>query len=137
MEILNDRWTLLIVRNALVGATRFDDFRRSLQIAPNMLADRLGRLAEEGILERRRYSERPVRHEYHATAKCHDLWPLLAAMVEWGDKYYAPQGPPRLLLHNECGHQISQQIVCSCCGTTVAHDAITTAPGPGHRPEVA
>ena len=137
MEVIGDRWTLLVVRNALVGMTRFDDFQRSLDIAPNVLADRLARLTDEGILERRQYSQHPPRYEYHPTAKGRGLWPLLTAMVEWGDRHYAPNGAPRLLLHADCGHPIAQQLTCTGCGATVESDEITTAPGPGAQPAVA
>ncbi|MCW2643577.1 MAG: hypothetical protein JWP76_5883 [Dactylosporangium sp.] len=137
MEVVGDRWTLLVVRNALVGMTRFDEFQRSLDIAPNVLTDRLARLTEEGILERRQYSQRPPRYEYHPTAKGRDLWPLLTAMVEWGDRHYAPNGAPRLLLHADCGQPIVQQLICTECDTTVTPDEITTMPGPGAQPAVA
>lgn len=134
MEVLGERWTLLIVRNALVGMTRFDEFQRSLGIASNVLADRLARLADEGILERRRYCDRPARHEYHPTEKGRQLRPLLATMVGWGDRYYAPHGAPRLLLHRECGHTIAEQLTCTHCHRPVSCDDVATAPGPGADP---
>lgn len=131
MEVLGDRWTLLIVRNALVGTTRFDGFQRSLGVASNVLTDRLARLTEQGVLERRQYSDRPARHEYHPTPKGCELWPLLVAMIEWGDRYYAPHGPPRLLLHRDCGHPVVEQLTCTDCHAAVPPDGVTTAPGPG------
>ncbi len=137
MEVLGDRWTLLVVRNALVGMTRFDDFQQSLGIAPNVLADRLTRLCAEGVLQRRQYSERPVRHDYVPTEKGRELWPLLAAMVTWGDAYYAPDGPPRLLLHGECGGPVVGQLTCTSCRSSVPPEDIITGPGPGARPAVA
>ncbi len=131
MEVLGDRWTLLIVRNALVGATRFDEFQQSLSIAPNVLTDRLTRLVAEGVLERRQYSARPERHEYLATDKGRGLWPLLAAMVAWGDQYYAPHGAPRLLLHEGCGGALEQQFTCSSCRGILTPGEVSTADGPG------
>jgi DNA-binding HxlR family transcriptional regulator len=131
LEIVGDRWTVLVVRSALAGATRFDDFRRRLEIADNVLADRLSRLTEEGILERRQYQDRPVRHEYLVTEKGRELWPILVAMVEWGDRYYAPDGPPRILYHDECGGQVLQHLTCAECDASVRPAEIATRPGPG------
>lgn len=133
LEVLGDRWTLLVVRNALVGMTRFDDFQRNLGLAPNVLSDRLARLCQEGVLERVQYADRPVRHEYVPTAKGRELWSVLTAMLEWGDRYYAPQGPPRLLLHAGCGGSVVQRLACEQCGKPVAPEEIATAPGPGAR----
>ena len=131
LEVLGDRWTLLVVRNALVGVTRFDDFRRGLDIADNVLSDRLARLTEEGILERRQYQHRPVRHEYVVTDKGRELWPVLSALVDWGDRYYAPNGPPRVLIHDQCGGQVLQHLTCAGCDATLTSGDISTRPGPG------
>src|SRR5215470_5562361 len=92
LEVLGDRWTLLIVREALRGVKRFDGFAASLGVAKNVLADRLARLCAEGILERYLYQDRPARHGYRPTAKGWELYPVLVAMMEWGDRHYAPQG---------------------------------------------
>jgi DNA-binding HxlR family transcriptional regulator len=131
LEVLGDRWTLLIIRNALLGVTRFDDHLRLLDLARNVLADRLTRLTEDGILERVAYQERPLRHEYRVTDKGRDLWPVIAAMVDWGDSYYAPSGPPRLLVHRQCGGVLEQHLSCQACRTTITAADITTRPGPG------
>jgi DNA-binding HxlR family transcriptional regulator len=95
LEIVGERWTLLIVRDAFLGLRRFDEFQESLGIARNVLTDRLNRLVDEGILERVRYSERPERHEYRLTAKGRDLNIALAGLRQWGDKYVSER-PPRL-----------------------------------------
>jgi DNA-binding HxlR family transcriptional regulator len=134
LEILGDRWTLLVVRCALVGVTRFDDFGRRLDIADNVLSDRLARLTDEGILERRAYQERPVRHEYLVTDKGRQLWPVLTALVDWGDRYYAPNGPPRILIHEHCGGQVLQHLVCGACDAHLSPGDISTRPGPGGGP---
>lgn len=132
LEIVGDRWTILVVRSALAGgSTRFDDFRQRLAIADNVLSDRLSRLTEEGILERRQYQDRPVRHEYVVTEKGRELWPILVAMVEWGDRYHAPNGPPRILYHAECGGEVRQHLTCAHCGDPVPPAEIATRPGPG------
>ena len=96
LEIVGERWTLLIIRDAFLGLRRFDEFQESLGIARNVLTDRLGRLVEEGILERVRYSERPERYEYHLTKKGRQLDVALAGLRQWGDTYLS-KTPPRIL----------------------------------------
>ena len=95
LEVVGERWTLLIVRDALLGLCRFDEFQESLGIARNVLADRLNRLVEEDILERVRYSDRPERYEYRLTRKGRDLEIALAGLRRWGDKYSSGK-PPRI-----------------------------------------
>src|SRR5437660_5826652 len=87
LEVVGERWTLLIIRDVLLGLHRFDEFQESLGIARNVLADRLARLVDEGVLERRRYSERPERYEYRLTAKGKELLVALTALREWGEKH--------------------------------------------------
>ena len=96
LEVVGERWTLLIVRDVFLGRRRFDELQESLGIARNVLTDRLNRLVEEGILERVPYSERPVRHEYRLTTKGLDLNVALTALRQWGDTYLS-EAPPRLL----------------------------------------
>lgn len=134
LEIVGDRWTVMIVRNALIGQTRFDQFLASLGVARNVLTDRLTRLTAEGILERRPYQQRPVRREYVVTDKGRALWPALIALLEWGDRYNAPDGPPRVMTHAVCGCQIRLQMFCDNCGTTVTPNAVSTRAGPGSAP---
>jgi DNA-binding HxlR family transcriptional regulator len=93
LEVVGERWTLLIIRDAVLGLRRFDQFQESLGIARNVLTDRLNRLVEEGILERVRYSERPERYEYRLTAKGRDLAVTLAGLRQWGDKYLSEKPP--------------------------------------------
>ncbi|MES1247346.1 MAG: helix-turn-helix domain-containing protein, partial [Actinomycetota bacterium] len=95
LEVVGERWTLLIVRDAFLGLRRFDEFQESLGIARNVLTDRLNRLVGEGILERVRYSERPERFEYRLTAKGRELNLALAGLRQWGDRYLSEQ-PPRV-----------------------------------------
>src|SRR5712691_7924310 len=96
LEVVGERWTLLIVRDAFLGLRRFDQFQESLGIARNVLTDRLNRLVEEGILERVRYSERPERFEYRLTRKGRELNIALTGLRQWGDKYLSEK-PPRVL----------------------------------------
>lgn len=123
LEVVGERWTLLILRDAFLGVRRFDDFQKDLGVARNVLQTRLRRLVEEGILERVPYQERPVRHEYRLTQKGRDLWPVLMTMMAWGDRYAAPAGPPTLVLHRDCGGAINDRRVCERCGAEVElHD---------------
>src|SRR3954453_17362438 len=119
LEVLGDRWTLLVIRDAFLGLRRFDDFQRDLGVARNVLTDRLGRLVEEEILERRRYQERPERFEYVLTAKGRDLWPVTMALLRWGDRHYATGGAPRLVRHRGCGGEITERLRCDRCGADV------------------
>jgi DNA-binding HxlR family transcriptional regulator len=121
------------VRDAWSGVTRFGDFLTRLEIARDVLADRLARLTEEGILERRAYQERPVRHEYRITEKGLALVPVLVAMIEWGDRYHAPSGPPREVIHAECGGHVTQALTCDDCGIALAPADLSTRRGPGAR----
>jgi DNA-binding HxlR family transcriptional regulator len=131
LEVVGDRWTLLILRDTAFGARRFDDLQRSLGLARNVLSARLQRLSADGLLERRRYQERPPRYEYAQTQKARDLWPVMAALMRWGDKYHAANGPPRLLRHRGCGGDIAQQWACATCGAEVTAEDIESQPGPG------
>jgi DNA-binding HxlR family transcriptional regulator len=92
LESIGEWWSILILRDAFQGFTRFDEFRKSLGIAPNMLSRRLSHLTEAGLFERRRYSEHPPRHDYVLTEKGRDLFPVVMAIFAWGNKHLAPKG---------------------------------------------
>ena len=120
LELIGERWTLLIVRDIFRGHRRFDALQRDLGIARNVLANRLDRLVEEGILEKRPYEERPPRYEYFLTEKGIDLWPVLVSLVKWGDKHEpGMDGPPVVVRHKECGGEIDDHFTCEECGTRV------------------
>src|SRR5712671_1929125 len=93
LERVGEWWSILILRDALHGLRRFDQFQKSLGIAPNMLARRLNALVDAGLLERRRYSEHPPRDEYVLTARGRDFRPVLIALLAWGNRHFAPEGP--------------------------------------------
>ena len=117
LELIGERWTLLIVRDVFRRIRRFDDLQRSLGVARNVLANRLDRLVDEGILVKRLYQERPPRYEYFLTEKGIDLWPVLVSLVKWGDKHEPhEQGPPAILRHKGCDGEISDHFICEACG---------------------
>ena len=100
LEVLGERWTMLVIRDVFNGKRRFDQIQENLGVARNVLSNRLARLVEEGILEKRAYQERPPRYEYFLTEKGLDLWPVMIGLLHWGDRYLAePEGPPMLIRH--------------------------------------
>jgi DNA-binding HxlR family transcriptional regulator len=131
LELVGERWTLLVIRDALLGTRRFDDFRRSLGISRNVLAQRLQRLCDEGIFERRRYQQHPERYEYRLTDKGLALWPVTVTLLKWGDAYYAEHGPPRIVEHRGCGGQITERQTCQRCGAELTVRDVLARPGPG------
>ncbi len=134
LEVVGEWWSMLIVRDAFLGVRRFDDFQSRLGISRNILTTRLTSLVEAGVLQKVAYHERPVRHEYRLTAKGHDLWPVLTAMREWGDKWAAPDGPPLEVVHDACGEVMVVNHSCRTCGEHVDYRAVHARPGPGARP---
>lgn len=131
LEVVGDWWTLLIVRDALFGVSRFDDFQARLGISRNVLNQRLNRLVAEGVLERVPYQDHPPRYDYRPTAKGVDLWTVLTAMRQWGDRWAAPGGPPVEAVHRPCGHRAEMVPTCSACGEQVAPQDIEPVLGPG------
>jgi DNA-binding HxlR family transcriptional regulator len=132
LEVVGERWSVLIVRNALfAGSTRFSDFQRSLGIATNVLKTRLDGFVEAGIMQRRQYSEQPDLYEYLLTDKGRDLAPALIALTEWGDRWAAPDGPPILYRHSICGSDVGHRVVCSTCGRVDDPAEVGALPGPG------
>jgi DNA-binding HxlR family transcriptional regulator len=129
LEIVGERWTLLIIRDAFLGLRRFDQFQESLGIARNVLTDRLNWLVDEGIFERVRYGERPVRNEYHLTPKGRDLLLPLTAFRQWGDKYLS-QKPPALLRRKSDSKLVVAALVAKSPGALRA-EQLELVPGPG------
>lgn len=135
LELVGERWTILIVRDAFLGVRRFDDFQRDLGIARNVLQARLERLVEEGIMRRELYQERPPRYEYKLTRKGVDLWPTIVALLQWGDRHAAPEaGPPVELLHKGCGGAVDSRRRCERCGAELEAWDAEARPGPGALP---
>src|SRR5438067_539272 len=131
LEVVGEWWSMLIVRDAFLGITRFDQFQERLGISRNILNHRLAHLAGHGVLRKVRYSEHPPRFEYHLTAKGRDLWPVLTALRQWGDTYAAPDGPPLQVLHKGCGEITDAIMTCSGCGERLTARDVTAVPGPG------
>jgi DNA-binding HxlR family transcriptional regulator len=132
LEVLGERWTLLIVRDALMGLRRFDDFQHRLGVARNVLTDRLGRLVDAGILERLPYQDRPLRHEYRLTQMGRELGVPVISLMHWGDRHLAgPDGPPRLTRHRDCGGTVALTFTCAGCGGTVSPGEVDVVAGPG------
>lgn len=136
LSFLGERWALLVLRDLFLGRRRFEEFQESLGVASNVLSQRLATLVEEGIVERRPYSEHPERFEYLLTEKGRDLQPVLLAMLAWGDRYTAgPAGPPLETVHDGCGHAFHAVATCSECGEAVDARNIHSRPGPGASDE--
>lgn len=131
LEVVGEWWTLLIVRDAFLGITRFDDFQERLGISRNVLGQRLGRLVEAGVLAKVPYSEHPPRFDYRLTETGRDLWPVIDSMRQWGDKHAAPEGPPLQLIHRECGEVSEPHLVCSSCGEPIGARDVRAISGPG------
>ena len=131
LEVVGEWWSMLIVRDAFFGVTRFEDFQRRLGISRNILTQRLQHLTEAGVLSRIPYSEHPRRFHYRLTDKGRDLWPVLTAMRQWGDRYAAPDGPPLHMVHQACGETVDAVMVCSACGVPLGARDVRVTPGPG------
>ena len=129
LEIIGERWTWLIIRDAFLGITKFIDFEQSLGIARNVLTDRLNRLVEEGIFERVLYQERPTRYEYRLTQKGSDLFTALNALRQWGDQYLSDK-PMRLLRRKRDKTPVIAALVPEGAPVLAAHE-IELVPGPG------
>jgi DNA-binding HxlR family transcriptional regulator len=120
LEVVGDPWTLLILRDAFLGLTRFEQWRDRLGIARNVLAYRLKTLVAEGLLERQAYCLRPPRYEYQLTDKGRDIYPVLLTLRAWGDRHiYGEGAEPQAYAHRDCGHHVSPELTCNHCQTQV------------------
>ena len=132
VAVIGDRWTLMILRDAFLGVRRFEDFERRLAISRSIIAERLKRLTDEGVLKKVPYQDRPVRHEYRLTPKGLALHPVIMAIVHWGDRFYAgPDGPPLLHRHKACGCDFAPVMTCSECGDPVTAREVEVRAGGG------
>ena len=134
LERVGEWWSILILRDAFLGLTRFDQFQKSLDIAPNMLTRRLNALVESGLLERRRYSEHPPRHDYVPTMRGRDLLPVIIALLAWGNKHFAPEGPSVVLINRKTGAAVDPILSDPATGRPVEEPDYTLAAGPAAGP---
>ena len=131
LEVIGERWTILIVRDAMLGIRRFEDFQARLGISRTILAARLAQLVEHGVLDRERYQRRPDRFEYVLTARGLELWPVIAGLAEWGTRHLTPDGtPPREFRHGACGTRVHAEVRCPHCDVDVKPEDAVSVPTP-------
>jgi len=131
LSVVGDRWTMLIIRDVFLGIRRFEGIQKDLRLTPHRLSDRLGKLVRDGILVRVEYQKRPRRFEYLLTEKGIDLYPLIVAMLEWGDRWMAGSaGAPVELVHRPCGHSIKPELTCPQCKSKIVPREMSARPGP-------
>ncbi len=131
---LGDPWAMLILRDAHRGKTRFDEFERSLGIAPNILTRRLATLVADGLLERRRYCERPPRYAYHLTAAGQDTRSIAFALLAWGNQHLAPEGATVMVVDGETGQIAEPVMVDRRSGRPLSDPAFRFGTGPAEAP---
>ncbi|GIG90766.1 winged helix-turn-helix transcriptional regulator [Plantactinospora endophytica] len=136
LELLGERWTLLLVRDAFYGVRRYADFLAHLDIPRAVLAERLRTLTEAGVLARQRYSDNPPRHEYVLTARGRELWSVFFPLVQWGDRHLSTIGPRRLFAHATCDTLLEPTGTCGRCGRLVPPEEIEVRPGPGAQSDL-
>jgi DNA-binding HxlR family transcriptional regulator len=135
LERVGEWWSILILRDAMLGLTRFDAFQKSLGIAPNMLARRLNGLVEAGLMERRRYSARPPRDDYLLTERGRDFRPVLLTLMAWGNRHFAPEGASVLLVDAETGAEADPVLIDGRSGRVLdgPRYAVVAGPAAGER----
>ena len=137
LDLVGEKWTLLILRDAFNGVRRFDDFHRHVGLSEAVLAGRLRKLVEAGVLAAVPYQERGsrTRNEYRLTSKGRDLWPILVALRQWGESYVAdPEGPVLEVRHGECDAPVRVVVECSREHVALTPTEVTVRPGPAARP---
>ena len=130
LERVGEWWSILILRDAFLGATRFEQFQKNLDIAPNMLTKRLNALVESGLFERRQYSDRPKRFEYVLTERGRDFRPVLWSLLAWGNRHFAPEGPSVVIVDAETGVVADPVLVDRVSGRMLISPDFRSAPGP-------
>jgi DNA-binding HxlR family transcriptional regulator len=132
LEVIGEWWTLLILRDAFFGVTRFEEFQARLGIARNILAKRLDTLVEHGVLERRRYDDKRDRHDYVLTDRGKALWPVLVTIRQWGDEWVVGAGnEPVAMVHTACGKRTTAILTCDHCGGQLHGHDVRVVAGPG------
>jgi len=131
LDVVGDRWSILILRDSFRGIRRFEEIRRDLGIPRAVLSDRLAALVASGVLARRQYLDHPPRHEYRLTDMGRELSPILVALMQWGDRWLSEDGPPTVLVHEPCGTEVDLHFHCRACGVDFGPTEIAGHPGPG------
>jgi DNA-binding HxlR family transcriptional regulator len=137
LDVVGEKWTLLVLREAFYGARRFEEFQARVGCARNLLTERLNTLTRAGVMQRVPYREpgQRERHEYRLTEKGLDLLPAIVALMQWGDRWEAePDGPPVEITHRECGHHVELALRCAHDHTPITARDTQPRPGPGARP---
>lgn len=133
LEVVGEWWSLMVVRELFFGRHRFEEMAEDLGIARNTLTNRLNRLVEEGVVERRAYTESGRRAEYHLTEAGRDLYGVFLTLMEWGDRWRpTPNGPATVVTHS-CGRRTTPELVCDHCHEPVTDRDLRLQPGPGHE----
>ena len=135
LEVVGERWTLLILRDAFLGVRRFDDFQARLELSRGVLASRLSDLVDAGLLRREAYQQRPERFDYLPTETALDLWPALLGLAQWGELHVMPGRAPREFIHEACGTVLRSAVRCPHCDVEVEPAEAASRPGPGYRAE--
>ena len=134
LSVVGDRWTLLVLRECFLGIRRFDEFEKRLGVTRHVLAERLKKLVEAGVLDRVAYQPRPLREEYRLTAKGHDLYPAVLALVNWGDRHMSgAEGAPIRHRHSHCGQSMHGVLVCSECGEALQPGDVVLEEAPAFK----
>jgi DNA-binding HxlR family transcriptional regulator len=131
LEVIGERWTILVVRDAMYGVRRYGDFLAHLDIPRAVLSQRLTTLVEAGVLDKRRYQDAPPREEYVLTQVGRELWQPVLALGEWGERHFTKSGPRRVFHHLTCGTRIDSVAQCATCGVRVPIEDAEVRPGPG------
>ena len=136
LERVGEWWSILILRDALHGFTRFDEFQQSLGIAPNMLTRRLASLVKSGLLERRLYNQRPPRYEYVLTDKGRDFRPVILALLAWGNRHFTPEGKAVLLIDSKTGKQADPILTDRITGKPMTDQDFVLRAGPAAKARI-
>ena len=131
LDVMGDRWSVLILRDTFRGIRRFEEIRRDLDIPRAVLSERLSSLVEAGVLEKRRYMDHPPRHEYRLTRMGRELSPVLVGLMQWGDRWLGDGLAPTVLVHEPCGTEVDLSFRCDTCGGEFGASEIEGRPGPG------
>lgn len=135
LELVGERWTLLILRDAFLGVRRFDDFRDRLQMSRTVLTTRLNDLVESGLMRREAYQQRPTRYDYLLTEAALGLWPAIAGLAQWGAGQVYPDGAPREFFHQACGTAVRASVRCPHCDVEVPVQQAASRTGPSYAPD--